>query len=64
MTAEELVTQIYTLIERNSISPQAEVKLFVYRYDEASDYWEKYEIDVEIDTHTSHMNTLILGGEE
>lgn len=55
MTAEELMFKIYELIERGTISPMAEVKGIVYDY-------EGYDFAglLEVNTHDSHINTLIL----
>jgi len=55
MTAEELMTTIYELIERNAISPQAEVIGIVYDNEGYS-----CEGNIEINIHDSHFNTLIL----
>jgi len=55
MTAEELMTTIYKLIERGTISSQAEVIGIIY-----DNEGYVYEGNIEINIHDSHFNTLIL----
>lgn len=66
MTAEELMTTIYELIDRNAISPQAEVKFKIIKHvtyingEAETEDFDYSESDMYVDVYGSHMNTLIL----